>query len=106
MQQRISLARSLAHEPRVLFLDEPFTGLDARAAVTLRGTLQQLKRSGRTAIMATHDLTQGLELSDRWIVLARGRIVAQGRSSSTNGAAFEREYFERFTAPAATRTTA
>jgi len=95
MQQRASLARALVHEPRVVFLDEPFTGLDPHGARTLRGTLERLREERRTVFMVTHNLTQGLELSDRWIILARGRIVDQGRSSEANPAMFEREYFER-----------
>ena len=95
MQQRASLARALVHEPRVVFLDEPFTGLDPHGARTLRGTLERLREERRTVFMVTHNLTQGLELSDRWIILARGRIVDQGRSREADSVMFEREYFER-----------
>jgi len=95
MQQRASLARALVHEPRIVFLDEPFTGLDPHGARTLRQTLEELREERRTVFMVTHNLTQGLELSDRWIILARGRIVDQGRSAETDSAAFEREYFKR-----------
>ena len=105
MQQRASLARALVHEPRIVFLDEPFTGLDPHGARTLRGTLERLRRDGRTVFVVTHNLTQGLELSDRWIILARGRIVDEGRSASTDPVAFEREYFRRLDA-AETRRSA
>lgn len=98
MQQRASLARALVHEPRVVFLDEPFTGLDPHGARTLRKTLERLRETHRTVFMVTHNLTQGLELSDRWIILARGRIVDQGRSADTDAAMFEREYFDRLEA--------
>jgi heme exporter protein A len=95
MQQRASLARALVHEPRIVFLDEPFTGLDPHGARTLRETLDRLREERRTVFMVTHNLTQGLELSDRWIILARGRIVDQGRSAEADPAMFEREYFDR-----------
>ena len=98
MQQRASLARALVHEPRIVFLDEPFTGLDPHGARTLRKTLESLRENRRTVFMVTHNLTQGLELSDRWIILARGRIVDQGRSADTDPALFEREYFDRLEA--------
>jgi heme exporter protein A len=92
MQQRLSLARSLIHNPHLVFLDEPFTGLDPQAATMLRETLERLRREGRTIFMVTHNLSRGLELSHRWIVLRRGRIVGEGTSAGTNPAAFERTY--------------
>jgi heme exporter protein A len=98
MQQRASLARALVHEPSVVFLDEPFTGLDPHGARTLRKTLERLRETRRTVFMVTHNLSQGLELADRWIILARGRIVDQGRSADTDPAIFEREYFDRLEA--------
>jgi heme exporter protein A len=101
MQQRVSLARALVHEPRIVFLDEPFTGLDPRAARTLRATLEQLREEGRTVFLVTHNLARGLELSDRWLLLSRGRIVDEGPSAGTDRAAFERDFFERVEQPAA-----
>lgn len=100
MQQRVSLVRALVHDPAILFLDEPFTGLDPRAAIVLRGTLERLRRERRTLLMVTHNLGQGLELSDRWLILARGQIVGQGRSAETDRADFESLYFERVSAAA------
>ncbi len=100
MQQRVSLARALVHDPAILFLDEPFTGLDPQAAIVLRRTLERLRRERRTLLMVTHNLGQGLELSDRWLILARGQIVGQGRSAETDRAGFESLYFERVSAAA------
>ena len=76
-----------------MFLDEPFTGLDPDAARRLRSTLAELRGDGRTMILVTHDLPRGIELSDRWVILRRGKIVAAGRSSETDGAAFDATYF-------------
>jgi len=95
MQQRVSLARALVHRPSIVFLDEPFTGLDPHAARTLRSTLEGLREEGRTVFMVTHNLAQGLELSDRWLILSGGRVVDEGRSAATDRAGFEESYFGR-----------
>jgi heme exporter protein A len=95
MQQRVSIARALVHDPPILFLDEPFTGLDVQAAQALRTKLAALRGERRTLFLVTHHLAQGLELADRWIILAHGRIVAQGRSAGTDAAGFEALYLER-----------
>jgi heme exporter protein A len=94
MQQRLALARSLVHDPPVVFLDEPFTGLDPHAARMLRDILGRLREEGRTVLLVTHDLTRGLELSDRWCVLYRGRIADTGASAGEDPARFETRYFE------------
>jgi len=101
MQQRVSLARSLVHDPQIVFLDEPFTGLDPIASRMLRDTLERLRHERRTVFLVTHNLAQGLELSDRWAILARGRIVEDGRSDETDRLEFEQRYFDRFAATAA-----
>jgi heme exporter protein A len=91
MQQRVSLARALVHDPPVLFLDEPFTGLDPAGTIAFRETLSALRGQGRTVVIASHDLASGLELSDRWIVLRRGRIASEGRSAGTDPKGLEGE---------------
>lgn len=95
MQQRVALARSLVHDPEIIFLDEPFSGLDPHAAGMLRRTLERLRSQRRTVFMVTHNLTQGLELSDRWLILDRGTLLDEGDSAQTDAAAFESAYFER-----------
>jgi heme exporter protein A len=95
MQQRVSIARALVHDPPVVFLDEPFTGLDPHAAGMLRTTLDGLRTRGRTVLLVTHNLRQGLELSHRWLLLSRGRIIDEGSSEGADPAAFERAYFRR-----------
>jgi len=99
LQQRVSVARSLVHDPPLLFLDEPFTGLDPQAADRLRALLGQLREEGRTVILVTHDLRQGIELGDRWILLSRGRIVDQGSTADVDPGRFEEEYSDRLSAP-------
>jgi ABC-type multidrug transport system ATPase subunit len=66
----------------------------------LRDTLEQLRHERRTVFLVTHNLAQGLELSDRWVILSRGKIVEQGRSDETDRLDFEQRYFERFAAAA------
>lgn len=95
MQQRLSLARCLVHDPRIVFLDEPFTGLDTHSATTLRQTLERLRAERRTILLITHNLARGLELCDRWILLDRGRVAAKGRSSEVDRNALEKIYLER-----------
>jgi ABC-2 type transport system ATP-binding protein len=79
MRQKLALARALLHEPRVLLLDEPFTGLDPLAAVDLRASLVALARTdGVTVLLTTHDLAHVEKACDRVAVLRGGRVVATG----------------------------
>ncbi|HKQ60556.1 MAG TPA: ABC transporter ATP-binding protein [Candidatus Polarisedimenticolaceae bacterium] len=84
MQQRLALARGLVHAPRLVLLDEPFSGLDPHASDVLCRTLAGLRRQGCTLVFATHDVAQGLALSDRWAFLARGRVRQSGDSGTTD----------------------
>jgi len=77
MQQRLAIARAILHNPSIVFLDEPYTGLDQRAAEILTRLLRELLDEARTVLMATHNLRRGAEISDRVIVLLSGRIVYQ-----------------------------
>jgi len=84
MQQRVALARALLHEPEILLLDEPFTGLDPQATRWLTTTIAELHGGGTTILMVTHDPARGLSLTDRWILLSRGRLTASGDSAATS----------------------
>ena len=94
MQQRLALARALVHEPALLLLDEPFSGLDPHAATRLRGTLDGVRAAGRALLLTTHDVGEGLELADRWIFLARGRVAASGASAGADRTALLAAYRE------------
>ena len=83
LSQRLSLARALLHDPALLLLDEPFTGLDPYAADALRQRLQETGSAETSVVLATHRIDDGLALTDRWIVLTRGKIVASGSSPET-----------------------
>jgi ABC-2 type transport system ATP-binding protein len=82
MQQRLGLARALIHDPRLLVLDEPASGLDPRARVDLREILLELGRQGRTIIVSSHILSELGELCDRVGILEAGRMLAQGTPES------------------------
>jgi heme exporter protein A len=74
MSQRLSIARALLHDPDVLLLDEPHTGLDAASSQTLDNILSHARQQGRTIVMATHQFDKTVELADRAVVIARGII--------------------------------
>jgi heme exporter protein A len=75
LQQRVGIARALLHDPALILLDEPYTGLDAQAAQTLSDLLQEAVKSGKTVILTTHDLDRGLEGASRAVIIDRGTIV-------------------------------
>lgn len=74
MKQRLALARATLHDPTVLLLDEPFTGLDTTGVDTLCAHLQALRRNGRTGVLVTHQLEPAVALADDLLVLNRGRV--------------------------------
>jgi heme exporter protein A len=78
MVQRLTIARAILHDPAIMLLDEPYTGLDLQAADMLRMVLQELAASSRTVILTTHNLEQGLEMCDRAAVLNRGKVAWEG----------------------------
>lgn len=79
-QQRVALARSLAPEPSVLLLDEPFSNLDVRLRVEMREEVRRiLKAAGVTAVSVTHDQEEALSISDRVAIMNDGRLVQAGR---------------------------
>ena len=92
MQQRLAIARALLHDPRVLLLDEPFTGLDPDASDQLSDTLRGLKDGQRAVVMTTHDLDRGLALSDRALIIARGRLAHEARRGELTTSNFRETY--------------
>ena len=75
MVQRMAIARALLHNPPILLLDEPDTGLDPQAAEMMTELLREIGGSERTILMTTHHLERGLELADRVLMLVGGHIV-------------------------------
>ncbi|HEY3414086.1 MAG TPA: ABC transporter ATP-binding protein [Armatimonadota bacterium] len=78
MRRRFDLALSLIHNPQVLFLDEPTTGLDPHARQLIWGHLRQLNRDGMTIFLTTHFMEEAEALCDRIAIMDQGRIVTEG----------------------------
>ena len=93
MRQRLAIARAVLHEPDLLLLDEPYTGLDPVAAQSATDLFRGLQEAGRTLVVVTHDLAQGLELASRTLVLRHGRTVLTREERVTDVEEFRREYF-------------
>ena len=81
MQQRLCLAHALVHDPQVLLLDEPASGLDPRARVELRELLRELRSMGKTIVISSHILPELEELCTSVAIVDRGQVLAQGRVS-------------------------
>jgi ABC-2 type transport system ATP-binding protein len=79
MQQRLCLAHALVHDPQVLLLDEPASGLDPRARVELRELLRELRALGKTIIISSHILPELEELCTSLAIIDHGRVMASGR---------------------------
>ncbi|MEW6456697.1 MAG: heme ABC exporter ATP-binding protein CcmA [Acidobacteriota bacterium] len=94
MEQRLSLARAIIHEPKILLLDEPYTGLDQEAVNTFRRFLNDFHNEGKTIVMTTHDFTHGLKNCTHVIVLSKGSIVYDEQISKINLEDFEKIYFK------------
>jgi heme ABC exporter ATP-binding subunit CcmA len=92
MRQRLSLARALLHDPDVVLLDEPYTGLDPSAASVLRTVLTDLRDGRRTVVMVTHNLREGLEMATRVAIQVSGRFAWEGSADEIDRGGFERHY--------------
>jgi len=77
-QRRLALALAVAHNPRVLFLDEPTAGLDVATRVELHEMIRELQTGGTTIVLATHDMAEAEEMSDRVAIMMKGKIVNIG----------------------------
>jgi heme exporter protein A len=92
MQQRLALARAIIHEPLVLLLDEPDTGLDQRWTGVLRDLVAERAAQGGTTLLTTHNLERSLDLADRVAVLNGGRIVFSARRDDLDVGSFKEAY--------------
>jgi ABC-2 type transport system ATP-binding protein len=79
MQQRLGVARVLVHDPKVLLLDEPASGLDPRARIEMRALLTELRRMGKTIIVSSHILSELAEMCTSIGIIERGRLLYAGR---------------------------
>jgi biotin transport system ATP-binding protein len=82
----------MVHDPPLVLLDEPFTGLDRRASDRLALRLQELRADGRSAVLVTHDLRRVSELADAVVVIAGGLAVHRGEGDALATEILEREY--------------
>lgn len=94
LQQRVSIARALVHTPRLVLLDEPYTGLDEVGAVAFTEALRALKAEGATLVLVTHNLVEGLALATRATIMRDGQLVHDETLPATGFdiAAFQHRY--------------
>ncbi len=78
LQRRLALALAVAHNPPVVFLDEPTAGLDVPSRIELHDLIRELQTAGTTIILATHDMAEAEKMTDRVAILLGGRIAATG----------------------------
>ena len=93
MQKRFSIARALLHDPLVLIMDEPDSGLDQEALALLDAVITDRETPVRTVLMTTHNLERGLALADRVAILSGGRIAHEESRKSTATAEMREAYF-------------
>ena len=94
MLQRLSIARAVLHDPAILFLDEPFTGLDLHATNVLKEHLQRLHDRRRTILMTTHDISCGLEMCDKVALQVQGSFAFLENIADVDKDRFESMYFD------------
>jgi heme ABC exporter ATP-binding subunit CcmA len=93
MQQRLSVARAIIHDPLILFLDEPYTGLDQHGVEDLRNLLIKFKNQDKTILMTSHDIDRGLELCNQSAILKSGRLVFKEEMTTLLKDDFKQIYF-------------
>ena len=100
MRQRLAIARILLHDPEVLLLDEPYTGLDNAAAGMLDQVIQGAVERARTILLTTHNLELGLGVSQSAMILVDGRITLRMNGDNMDPDAFRKEYARQLAGPA------
>jgi heme exporter protein A len=92
LQQRVSIARAFVHNPRIILLDEPYTGLDAAGASALSSAIGQLRNAGAALVLVTHNIEEGLALASTVAVMHEGRFLRAETRATIDSAAFAAEY--------------
>jgi heme exporter protein A len=92
LQQRVSIARAIVHEPTLLLCDEPYTGLDEAGAAALTELLLALRGAGTALVLVTHNLREGLALATRVAVMRGGRFVREAARADVDADGFAAEY--------------
>ncbi len=94
MTQRLSIARAIINDPAILFLDEPYTGLDQHASENLKERLMVLRDAKRSIVMITHDIPRGLEMCDRVAIMSSGKKAFMGHINDIDKDGFEDFYYK------------
>ncbi|MEO6414448.1 MAG: heme ABC exporter ATP-binding protein CcmA [Gemmatimonadaceae bacterium] len=97
MQQRVSIARATVHDPRVVLLDEPFTGLDDSGSAALAAHLASLRASGRTMVLVTHQIAEGLSLATHAAIMRSGVLVRLEKGDTIDPSTYLAVYREHVT---------
>jgi heme exporter protein A len=98
MQQRVSIARAVVHSPRVLLLDEPYSGLDEMGSNALSSLLGELRSAGAAMVMVTHNLAEGLAVATQAAIMREGRFARYEARSAIDPASYAARYREIVTA--------
>jgi len=92
LQQRVAIARSIVHEPALLLLDEPYTGLDASGAAALTDMLRELRGARATLVLVTHNVDEGLAVASRAAIMLDGRLAREDDCAALDAAAYRAAY--------------
>lgn len=92
MVQRLAIARAVLHDPEILFLDEPFTGLDQKGAEILSGVLADMHYQGKTILIVTHNFDQGMDLVDRILIMRDGTKVYDDKITQSGAQDIQKIY--------------
>jgi heme exporter protein A len=92
MQQRVSIARAIAHGPTIVLLDEPYTGLDASGGAALSAMLHDLRAAGATLVLVTHNVDEGLAVASHAAIMVDGRFVRFERSGAIDPGRYVTDY--------------
>jgi len=100
LQQRVSIARAIVHEPQLLLCDEPYTGLDEAGSAALTEALGERRAHGAALLLVTHNLSEGLAVATHAAIMRRGRFVRFEERAQVDGASYASAYRELVTADA------
>jgi heme exporter protein A len=92
LQQRVAIARSIVHEPALLLLDEPYTGLDASGAAALTDMLRELRGARATLVLVTHNVDEGLAVASRAAIMLDGKLAREDDCAALDAAAYRAAY--------------
>ncbi|MDJ1420846.1 MAG: heme ABC exporter ATP-binding protein CcmA [Candidatus Methanoperedens sp.] len=96
MKQRLSIARALIHDPPILLLDEPYTGLDQHASATFDRILDSMNAHDKTRVLISHDIERGISMCDRAVILTNGNIAHEMSGSEIGDLQKCRAIYERY----------